>query len=169
MPAGKLDRGPPELVERDWSGGGAEKAPRSSEQCDMGVWQTQWSLGSPASLEKPPPFVNGYPEVVDIEMIHNSSVGFEITFRESQQSQGGASAMFFQMDEGSGDLDQSLIKVAPGNGSALKPQSLEDFMGVEIATMVKGIEKADVTRIQPLAVNGLGRDVSFGTLPNHHE
>ena len=77
----------------------------------------------------------------------------EIVGGEVEEGHGGSEAAFLEMHEGTGPLDQPLVEGVVGPGFPFgKPEILENFMGLEVETLIEAVEKTGVVARQSIGI-----------------
>ena len=75
------------------------------------------------------------------------AVTFQIGRRQPQESGSRARAVFLQVNEGAGELDQALIEGVV-RASFLEPERFKHLVGLEKPALVKGMDEGEKVRIQ---------------------
>ncbi len=103
----------------------------------------------------------------NIQMFVKGGIFLEIGPGEFEQGGRGSQAVFLEVDECAGKLDEALIKCVFGAMPVREPELLEDFVGFKVKTAVEAFKKAEVMSIQILPAKGFDEGGDFGVLIGH--
>lgn len=94
-----------------------------------------------------PPLISPLAKGKEIDAFHGRGVLGEIGFSEKEETEGGFQSIFFKMNEGSGELNQSFIKIGFGAFSVDKPEFLQNIVGFVVELLIEAFEIAEVVWI----------------------
>jgi len=78
----------------------------------------------------------------------DGGVGCEVLPGKAEQGESGPGAVFLDVYERAGELDEAFVKVADGLAALGEPDFFEDFVGFEKELLIEAFEIAEVMGVE---------------------
>ena len=101
-----------------------------------------------AGLEPLQPIADQGADAVDAEMVVQRGIFLQIGVGQFEERGGGAKAVFLQVNERAGELNQSFVEGIIGTAALGQPEFFENIVGLKVEPAVEAFEIAEIVGVE---------------------